>query len=183
MRFHIPAFMVLASAASVTAIVDQIVSHVQSDLNQVQTDLNAVTSIDNNLHNLKSSVVNDFKNLLPTISVNIVINPSNVEGFFSTVKNDLENLPQTAWNGIKTGLYPTEVVSWIDSLPTNLRGEASSKLNAWANEVGTGGASTPTATNSASKSTGTGSSSDSNQKAVKLGAMGVAGLLAVAIVL
>ena len=159
MRFHIPAFIVLASAASVTALLDDI----QSGLNDVQSGINDVKTV-------VSDVKNYFQNL-PTITVV----PPNVEGYFSSVENKLENVPQTAWNNIKSGVYPNDVVSWINGLPTNMRAEATSKLNEWANDLSTGtnGAATPTATKT----------SDSNKRAVALGAMGVAGALAVAIVL
>jgi len=166
MRFHIPALIVLASAASVTAVLDEI----QSGINNVQSGINNVQTVVNDAHTIASDVKNYFQNL-PAIT----IVPTNVEGYFSSVENKLENVPQTAWNNIKSGLYPSEVVSWINGLPTNMRAEATSKLNQWANDLSTGasGASLPTPTKT----------SDSSKRAVALGAMGVAGVLAVAIVL
>ena len=166
----------LASAASVTALI----SDIQSGLNDVQSGLNNVQSIANDVKSAATQIATDFKNLLPTIT----IVPSNIDSYFSSVENKLTAIPQSDWNSIKSGVYPPDVSSWIHGLPTSLQGVASSKLNEWATDLGTAtvGATAPTSTPTSTKSTST-TGSGSNRRTVAFGALGVAGVLAVAIVL
>ena len=72
----------------------------------------------------------------------------------------------TVWNEFETGVYPPQVSQWVDSLPENMRAQASSKLSEWANELG----SKP-------------SDASCSYRAVAVAAVGVAGVLALALAL
>jgi len=184
MQFKIPVILLLASVASVVA--DTPGDKLDDTLNDVQSQIDDITGLTTALDDLKdsatsviadlksgaTSIVDDikdyvtsvgaeFKDIFPTITGV----PSDVDAFFDSVETQVENLdlPKTAWNDIKTGLYPPEVSEWIDSLPTNMRAEASQKLTDWAEDVGNNG--------------------NSNRAAVALGAMGVAGVIALAMAL
>ncbi|RPB24940.1 hypothetical protein L211DRAFT_836801 [Terfezia boudieri ATCC MYA-4762] len=121
------------------------------------------TSIAGEVKNYLTRVGNKLEDVLPTITAI----PSDIDGFFNSVGSKVENLqiPTTAWNDIKTGLYPPQVSQWVDSLPTSLRAEASQKLTEWANNDVGNTASSP------------------NRGAVVLGALGAAGVLALAMAL
>ena len=142
-----------------TSILGDVKTGATSVIGDIQ---NGATSIAGEVQNYLSGVGNDFETVLPTITAI----PSDVDGFFNSVGSKVENLqiPTTAWNDIKTGLYPPQVSQWVDSLPTSIRAKASQKLTEWADDVGN-------TTSSASRGT------------VVLVALGAAGVLALAIAL
>lgn len=185
MQFNATALLLLSSIASVLAqtpvaekrnVIDDInsginevlgvttvVSNIVNGATSVIGDIvNGATSVAGDVEAYLSSVGNNLETVLPTITAI----PSDVDAFFSSVENKVENLhiPTSAWNDIKTGLYPPQVSQWVDSLPTGLRAEASQKLTEWANDVSN-------------------TANSPNRGAVVLGAVGVAGVLAVAMAL
>jgi len=186
MQFKTSALLLLASIASVIAQtpgekLDDTIANISNDIN---SNINAATSIIGNIESGATSVIgdiqngatsivgevksyltsvgNELENVLPTITAV----PSDIDNWFSSIGNKVEDLqiPTIAWNDIKTGLYPTQVSQWVDSLPTNLRAEASNKLTEWANDVGD-------------------TSGSPNNGAIILGAVGAAGVLALALAL
>ncbi|KAF8434442.1 hypothetical protein BGX38DRAFT_1219779 [Terfezia claveryi] len=176
MQFKASALLLLTSIASViaqgadgngailntreaTSVIGNIENKVTSVIGNIQ---NGATSIAGEVKNYRTSVGNELENVLPTITAI----PSDIDGFFNSVGSKVDNLqiPTTAWNDIKTGLYPPQVSQWVDSLPTSLRAEASQKLTEWANNVGN-------------------TASSPNRGAVVLGALGAAGVLALAMAL
>lgn len=185
MQFKTSALLLLASAASViaqtpgdklddtlndinngisevlgaTTVLDDIKNGATSVIGDIG---NGATSLAGDVKDYFTSIGNDFKNVLPTITAI----PSDVDKFWNSVESKVDNLqiPTTAWNDIKTGLYPPEVSQWVDSLPTSMRAEASSKLSDWADDVGN-------------------TANSPNRGAVALGAIGVAGVLALVMAL
>lgn len=186
MQFKASALLLLSSIASVLAETPaaaekrNVVDVVNSGINEViaattvvNNIVNGATSVIGNIANGATSVVGDVEaylssvgNNLETVLPTITAIPSDVNAFFSSVENKVEklNIPTSAWNDIKTGLYPPQVSQWVDSLPTSMRAEASQKLTEWANDVGN-------------------TASSPNRGAVALGAVGVAGVLALAMAL
>lgn len=169
MQVKIPLVLLLASAASAVAQSNddqtpgEKLDDKLDDFNSKVDDLkDGVTSVFGNVKDYMSSVGADLKTILPTITGV----PSDIDAFFDSVETKIENIqiPTTAWNDIKTGLYPTEVSQWIDSLPTNMRAEASQRLTDWAEDVGN-------------------DAPNSKRGVVALGALGVAGVLALAMAL
>ncbi|KAF8448259.1 hypothetical protein BDZ91DRAFT_115751 [Kalaharituber pfeilii] len=122
---------------------------------------NAIDNIGSHVDNVKdaaTSVWGNFEDLLPSITAI----PSNVDAWFDSIEDNLENVPQSVWRDIKTGLYPPEVSQWIENLPENMQAEASQRLTEWADDVGNG---------------------SGRNTAVAVAAVGVAGVLALAMAL
>lgn len=181
MQFQTSALLLLL-ATSVTAIEIDINSGIDNLQSKVSDLQGAASTILSDVQGGASSVVSDLKGEISTFASDvksfvtsvedkihlptITMTPPNVEGYFSTVEGDLKTLPKSEWDAIKTGLYPTEVSQWVDSLPTQMRAEASNKLTEWANDMGSGA---PANSNS--------------RGALALAALGAGGVLALALAL